>query len=308
MQNIHERTLDASTAEVWALVASLATENDRLWPRDLWPPMRLDRGLDVGSSGGHGSIRYKVESHTPEKSLVLRFDPSIGLTGVHRFDVTEIGDKTTLRHTLDAEPTGAMRVIWPLAIRRIHDAVVEDAFDTAAASLRNEPVVRKPKSWGLRQAVRLVVPHKPDRHGQRVGTATAATLAAIGGLHFAWGLGSSFPAPSRRSLARAVIGANSVPSATSCASVAGLLGAAATLVYARANPDSPIGRKVPPPLPRLGVLAAATVLGIRGAVGLIGGALGFPRTTDIFRVLNLVVYSPLCIALAAAILRTEKSQ
>ena len=40
--------------------------------------------------------------------------------------------RTVLRHSVIAHPTSlAMRLAWPLAIRWLHDACVEDIFDTA---------------------------------------------------------------------------------------------------------------------------------------------------------------------------------
>jgi hypothetical protein len=50
--NVHERELQVGSAEVGALLDSLASENDRLWPRACWPAMRFDRPLGVGAVGG----------------------------------------------------------------------------------------------------------------------------------------------------------------------------------------------------------------------------------------------------------------
>lgn len=59
--NVHQRQYAAASADVAALVFTLASKDDRLWPYESWPRMRLDPGLDVGASGGHGPVRYRVE-------------------------------------------------------------------------------------------------------------------------------------------------------------------------------------------------------------------------------------------------------
>jgi hypothetical protein len=45
IRNVHERTLVATPEEVGALIDSLASPGDRLWPAARWPAMRLDAPL-----------------------------------------------------------------------------------------------------------------------------------------------------------------------------------------------------------------------------------------------------------------------
>ncbi|MEU6669228.1 hypothetical protein [Streptomyces sp. NPDC046727] len=59
------RSLPAKPAEVGALIDGLASENDRLWPKAPWLPMRLDRPLGSGTRGGHGPVRYRVAAYVP---------------------------------------------------------------------------------------------------------------------------------------------------------------------------------------------------------------------------------------------------
>lgn len=307
MKNEHARLVHGPSTDVWALVETLATPNDRLWPHDVWPPMKLDNGLAVGSQGGHADVRYHVESVTPGTSLVFRFEPPTGLDGVHRFDLEPAGNATTVRHTIDATPTGAMRVVWPLVVRWIHDAVVEDAFDNVEAVLRNEQVTRRRPNAYVRELVRMVRPLRPNGVGTAAGAGAAITLGAIGALHAAWALGSTFPSTDARSLARTVVGGETFPSAAASATVAGLLGAATFIVAARSFPRTRLGRRVPGFVTRPGVVVIGAVLALRGVGGLLSGAIGVPATSSTFRTLNLVAYSPLCLALAAALARLEKS-
>src|SRR3712207_6849645 len=42
---------------------------------------------------------------------------------------------SVLRHSLDVQPRGSMRLLVPLAVRWLHDALLEDALDRAERSL-----------------------------------------------------------------------------------------------------------------------------------------------------------------------------
>jgi hypothetical protein len=123
--------------------------------------------------------------------------------------------------------------------------------------------------------------------------ATAATLAAIGGLHVAWGRGSSFPFATERELSDAVVGSDAVPSAGACYTVAAALFAASALVA-----DAPIA---PRRVSRLGRRVVGAVLAVRGVAGLLGrtDVLSPGSASARFRRLDRRYFSPLCLALAA---------
>jgi hypothetical protein len=145
IRNVHTRKVDASPDQVGALMNTLSSPDDRLWPHDRWPRMFFDRPLQVGAVGGHGPIRYSVSEFEPGKSVVFTFDPKIGLKGTHRIVLAKADDGgTVVRHELDAESLGSMRVLWPLAVRWMHDAVVEDALDHAEAFANQRPVAHSP--------------------------------------------------------------------------------------------------------------------------------------------------------------------
>jgi hypothetical protein len=135
--NVHERVLDAPRDAVGVLVDSLASSDDRLWPNRRWPAMRLDRGLAVGSSGGHGPVRYEVVRYESGRLVVFAFTPAFPIAGEHRCEVLPgpSSDTTLLRHVLEGKPQGWLRLGWPLCFRWLHDALIEDAFDRAAAEL-----------------------------------------------------------------------------------------------------------------------------------------------------------------------------
>lgn len=151
IRNVHERRLAAGPAAAGALIDTLASDGDRLWPSDRWPPLRLDGPLSPGARGGHAFVRYSVEEHEPGVRIAFRFDPRMRLDGAHRFEVVAGRDGSILRHVLEASPRGHMRLAWPLVVRPLHDALIEDSLDRAQRELGERP---PPRRWSRR--VRLL--------------------------------------------------------------------------------------------------------------------------------------------------------
>ena len=154
--NIHKRKLDATVEQVGALIDSLASEEDSLWPSHSWPPMTLDRPLGVGASGGHGPIGYDVEEYEAGRSIQFRFTRPKGFAGYHRFEIVDHKQNAVvLRHTIDMSVHGVALLAWPLIIRPMHDALLEDLLATAQASLGLTPQMQ---AWSLRvKLTRLVL-------------------------------------------------------------------------------------------------------------------------------------------------------
>jgi hypothetical protein len=145
--NIHQRRIPRPPAAVGGLLDTLASDHDQLWPRDLWPAMRFDRPLSVGADGGHGPVGYAVVEYDPGRRIRFRFSRPAGFNGWHELEVLPQGDGTLLRHTIEMKATGPALLTWPLAIRWLHDACLEDAFATAEASLGLAPTVIFWSSW-----------------------------------------------------------------------------------------------------------------------------------------------------------------
>ena len=80
LRNVHEREFPLSLAAVGALIDSLASRDDRLWPNGKWPPMRFDRPLAIGAVGGHGPVRYSVVEYRPSQSILSAFQLRAALT------------------------------------------------------------------------------------------------------------------------------------------------------------------------------------------------------------------------------------
>ncbi|WP_437765210.1 hypothetical protein WMF27_31175 [Sorangium sp. So ce281] len=106
--NVHRRLLRASPERVGALIDSLASLEDALWPRHAWPRMELDRPLGVGAAGGHGPIRYFVADHAEGRRVRFRFTGPQGFDGWHGFDVLAVApEHCVLEHRLEMRAGGA---------------------------------------------------------------------------------------------------------------------------------------------------------------------------------------------------------
>jgi Polyketide cyclase / dehydrase and lipid transport len=143
IRNVHSREIPVPPARVGALLDDLAAPGS-VWPSAHWPALRLDRGLEVGSAGGHGPIRYHVSDYRRGRRLEFTFAPSMGIEGTHTFEVhagTEPGS-TLVRHVLTGQPRGITRLRWALGIRWLHDALVEDLLDNVATAVGHPPATR----------------------------------------------------------------------------------------------------------------------------------------------------------------------
>lgn len=113
------------------MLDTLATDHDKMWAIDKWPRMRLDNGLTLGSKGGHGPIKYTVEKYIPGRFIQFRFSRPAGFDGIHKFEIKAIGeDQTEIVHTLDMVTNFKASLQWSIVFRWLHDALIEDAFDT----------------------------------------------------------------------------------------------------------------------------------------------------------------------------------
>ena len=146
--NVHERTFKASEDQLGDILDSLSGPDDKMWPGDRWPPMRLDKPLSVGASGGHGPVRYSVTEYVPGRKVSFEFAQKgleSGLLGGHSFDVRSSDNGATLRHILWADSGLIPWLKWAILIRPLHDALLEDALDKVERGLTG--TVEKPAKW-----------------------------------------------------------------------------------------------------------------------------------------------------------------
>jgi hypothetical protein len=148
VRNVHERELRASSQQVGALIDSLSSRDDAMWPKQSWPRMALDRPLGTGAVGGHGPVRYVVEAYAPGQSIRFGFTGPRGFDGHHGLEIVpRTATHCVLRHTILMTTRGAALVMWPLVFRPLHDALLEDALAVAQASLGQTPLVRPWSLW-----------------------------------------------------------------------------------------------------------------------------------------------------------------
>lgn len=150
VNDVHTRTFIANADDVGRRLDTLGSAHDELWITELTPPMILDRGLAIGSSGGHGAVRYRVVEHVPGRSVVFAFDPASGLNGTHRFSVEQQGEALTIRHDLDATVSGSVRLLWRPLVLPIHSGVIEDIFDHLERDFTASAHRQRPTSAPLR--------------------------------------------------------------------------------------------------------------------------------------------------------------
>lgn len=138
--NVHQRLLPVPPEQVGALLDTLASPQDKVWPRMHWPRMMLDGPLDhpltVGAAGGHGPIRYTVDAYDPGHRVRFRFTAPRGFDGWHALEVLDATDvHCVLEHRIEMNISGLSLLSWPLVFRPLHDALVEDALANAQHSL-----------------------------------------------------------------------------------------------------------------------------------------------------------------------------
>jgi Protein of unknown function (DUF3995) len=308
IRNVHQRNLRANINNAAALLHRLSSESDQLWPKDRWPAMKLSSGLGEGSYGGHGFVRYSVASVDPHR-VVFRFDDRIGLRGTHSFELEESpGGGCVLRHVLEGDSLGWTRIAWPLIVKPLHDALVEDGLDNAVRELDGERLEKRPLTRRvkfLRRGLSLISQQPVTAlHSRRlVGDVAAVALAGIGVLHTVWGAGlTTWPGEDLRSLAEKVVGGSVFPSPVACYVVAALLGTASGLLALRSRATDPKTFL----LAHVGTNIVGIVLAFRGAAGMLVSAFGMLNETAEFRRANLLLYSPLCLALAAGTLWSSR--
>ncbi len=157
IQNRHEIEIAAPPEQVGKLIDTLSSANDLLWPHFRWPAMRFNQPLSVGAHGGHGPVGYFVEEYEPGSRVRFRFRNirplTKGIEGYHELTMEALpGNRTRLVHVILGSIHGRAFVLWPLMVRPLHDALVEDALARGAKHF--EP--QHPFPPGLSRWVRLL--------------------------------------------------------------------------------------------------------------------------------------------------------
>lgn len=136
MLNVQSRHLPVPAAQAAAALDRLVV----LWPAPPWPALELDRGLAVGSRGGHGPIRYHVAEREAGR-VRFAFDRRIGLVGYHELLVEPTGvESSRIVDTLAGRARGRMRLLWPVMFRWLHEDLMHDLFDNVQRDVTGDEV------------------------------------------------------------------------------------------------------------------------------------------------------------------------
>lgn len=145
--NIHKRTIHQPKRKLNALMETLSTPNDKIWPYEKWPQMKFNVGLKVGGIGGHGPIRYEIIEHIPGEIIQFKFIRPKYFNGIHKFELIPLSpNKTELKHTIDMTTSGTATIGWTFVIRWLHHALMEDLFDKIENQFNDN---NKRTAWNL---------------------------------------------------------------------------------------------------------------------------------------------------------------
>lgn len=148
VENIHKRIINQSKSEVAVLLKTLSAKDDKVWPNKYWPAMRFKDGLKVGAKGGHGIIRYSVEEYILGELVVFKFLKPKGFNGIHKFEIQEIDTNTIeVKHSIIMKTEGLATLQWVFIIRWLHDALIENAFDTIENNFLDVKTFTKCNVW-----------------------------------------------------------------------------------------------------------------------------------------------------------------
>ncbi|MFI1394975.1 DUF2867 domain-containing protein [Streptomyces sp. NPDC020681] len=149
VRNVHERVVEAPADVVGALLDRLSSPEDPLSPSPVWPPIRFDGPLGVGAAGGHGFVRYSIGAYEPGRSIRFDFAPAPS-NGFHSLEIEPLPDsRCRVRHVLEQRQTLMQTLAWSLAIRPLHDTMVEELLDNIARSASRTGLAR-PFRWSRR--------------------------------------------------------------------------------------------------------------------------------------------------------------
>ncbi len=145
--NIHKRIINQPKENIAPLLKTLSTAQDKVWPNEYWPAIRFREGLVIGSKGGHGIIKYVIQDYIEGEHIAFRFLEPKGFDGIHKFDIRAINKHTTeIKHSIIMRTKGMATLKWIIAIRWLHDALIENAFDCIENTVSNS---KKFTTWNI---------------------------------------------------------------------------------------------------------------------------------------------------------------
>jgi hypothetical protein len=146
--NVHKRIINQPKNRVSELLDNLSSNKDIIWPSENWTAIRFKDGLQIGSKGGHGTIRYTIVDYIEGEHLKFQFTKPEGFHGTHEFNIIEIdSNKVEINHIIKMKTSGLAMFTWVFAIRWLHDALIEDAFDKVENLFLSEKITTNYSIW-----------------------------------------------------------------------------------------------------------------------------------------------------------------
>ena len=125
--NYHARVVQRPADEVYRRLSMMGGGLDDCWPLPS-VPMKVEGAPTVGVKAGHGPIRYELVAIEPGERIEWRFTME-RLHGRYEYRVAAAGAGTLIENVIDGSVTGALIDVWPSALGRLHDWVMERLFD-----------------------------------------------------------------------------------------------------------------------------------------------------------------------------------
>lgn len=147
--SVHRRQLRCDRDCAGQLLDGFDAPTSPLWPYQQWPRDRFDGPMRVGTVGGHGATRYRLERYQPGREALFRFIAPQGYEGIHGFQIHGLDNgKVCLVHFTCLRLSPYHRLMWHLMVRWVHDALLGDLFDSAEQHLCGS--VRRRRRWKWR--------------------------------------------------------------------------------------------------------------------------------------------------------------
>jgi hypothetical protein len=128
--NYHARVVPRPLDEVYRRLSMMGGGLDDCWPLPS-VPMKVEGALAPGVRAGHGPIRYELAAIEPGVRIKWRFTMQRP-HGRYEYRLAPAGEGTLVENVIDGLVTEALIEVWPSALGRLHDWVMERLLDRLA--------------------------------------------------------------------------------------------------------------------------------------------------------------------------------
>lgn len=128
--NYHARVIPRPVDEIYRRLSMMGGGLDDCWPLPS-VPMKVDGAFAPGVRAGHGPIRYELVAVDPSRRIEWRFTMD-RLHGRYEYRLAPADDGALIENVIDGSVTEALFDVWPSALGRLHDWVMERLFDRLA--------------------------------------------------------------------------------------------------------------------------------------------------------------------------------